>query len=77
LPRIDHLKAATSSAGLAVSGWDVARKGPRATRFAVPAGAVYFFEGSGPADGFLGGSDDEKAEGWGFALPGIWEDKNA
>ena len=75
LPAIAGLTAARSDAGVAVSGWDVARNGPRPTRFAIPAGAVYYFDGPGPTDGFLGGSDDEKAEGWGFALPGRWEDK--
>lgn len=74
LPDIPGLIAAASAAGIAVSGWDVAKNGPRATRFAIPAGAVYYFEGPGPADGFLGGSEDDKAEGWGFALPGTWED---
>lgn len=77
LPQVDGLKAAISGAGIAISGWDVAKNGPRETRFAIPAGAVYFFDGAGPKDGFLGGSEDDKAEGWGFALPGTWEEKQS
>src|SRR5262249_2068644 len=47
LPAVQGLKAAASGPGLAVSGWDVAANGPRRTRFAVPAGAVYFLDGPG------------------------------
>ena len=38
-------ETAASGSPVAVSGWDVARGGPRRTRFAVPAGSVYFVEG--------------------------------
>jgi CRISPR-associated protein Cmr3 len=74
-PRLhDGLKvrAAASGTGVAVSGWDVARNGPRPTRFAVPGGAVYFVEGTAPAAGPFRLDEDDRAEGWGFALPGIW-----
>jgi CRISPR-associated protein Cmr3 len=71
LPRIPGLTAAASGPGLAVSGWDVARNGPRPTRFAVPAGAVYFVDGPGDEAAFRG-TDAEAAEGWGFALQGAW-----
>jgi len=76
LPRLPGLKAAASAAGVPVSGWDVARNSPRATRFAVPAGAVYFVEGGCSADDFLNGGNETatlRQEGWGFALPGTWE----
>jgi CRISPR-associated protein Cmr3 len=66
------LRAAASGAGMAVSGWDVARNGPRPTRFAVPAGAVYFVDGIAPACGPFDLDEAEAAEGWGFALQGIW-----
>ena len=81
LPAITGLKAASSGAGFAVSGWDVARNGPRPTRFAIPAGAVYFVEGQARAEDFVSGdnlqtTDELLAEGWGFALQGEWEDKS-
>ena len=72
------LIAAASAGGVPVSGWDVARNGPRGTRFAVPAGAVYFADGECQPDDFLNTgnaneSKDLRQEGWGFALPGTWE----
>jgi CRISPR-associated protein Cmr3 len=78
LPRLEHLKAAASGAGVAVSGWDVAANGPRPTRFAVPAGAVYFVDGPCDESAFLNHDDSNelrnlRREGWGFALQGKWE----
>jgi CRISPR-associated protein Cmr3 len=63
---------------MAVSGWDVARGGPRETRFAVPAGATYFVDGPGDEELFLHHDDPDerrnlRREGWGFALQGKWE----
>jgi CRISPR-associated protein Cmr3 len=77
LPDVSGLRAAASGPGIAVSGWDVARNGPRPTRFAVPAGAVYFLDGPGAEEGFINGcggqtADELGAEGWGFALQGVW-----
>ena len=70
-----HLKAAASGDPLAVSGWDVARGGPLATRFAVPAGSVYFVEGDfTPVRESLCTDDEQVAQGWGFALRGVWKD---
>ncbi len=74
------VKAAASGPGVAVSGWDVARNGPRATRFAVPAGAVYFFEEAGSDTGFVSAGRERDAaellqEGWGFALQGAWKEE--
>jgi CRISPR-associated protein Cmr3 len=74
------VKAAASGPGVAISGWDVARNGPKATRFAVPAGAVYFFEEAGSETRFVsdnGGrsADDWLREGWGFALQGAWKEE--
>lgn len=75
LPKVGRLLAAASGPGLAVSGWDVAANGPRATRFAVPAGASYFVEGDVGEDAFLHHENEEertnlRREGWGFALQG-------
>lgn len=81
------LRAAASSTPVAVSGWDNVRGGPRPTRFAVPAGSVYFTDGRvelqhdslcewGPKD-FTGTQVAEEQEnitqGWGFALRGVWK----
>lgn len=63
--------AATGPAG-AFSGWDVARGGPEPTRFAVPAGAVYFVEGEFTPEHASLCLGDNAAVGWGFALRGTW-----
>jgi CRISPR-associated protein Cmr3 len=69
-----QLRAAASGTPLAVSGWDVARGGPKPTRFAVPAGAVYFTTGDIPLpDGSLCADAEDAAQGWGFALRGAWK----
>ncbi len=70
-----RLVAAASRSPLAVSGWDIAMNGPRPTRFAVPAGAVYCVEGSfEPAGGSLCWDGELAQEGWGYALRGVWND---
>ena len=70
-----RLAAASSGSPLAVSGWDIAMNGPRPTRFAVPAGAVYCVEGAfAPAGGSLCSDSELVQEGWGFALRGVWND---
>jgi len=74
---------------LPVSGWDLAgdernnrRSRPRSTRYAVPTGAVYFWERRGNAEqntDWLAGSlvqlaerPKDRANGWGMALKGVW-----
>lgn len=57
---------------MAVSGWDLARGGPKPNRFAAQAGSVYFLEDgtdSGPIASSLG---DDVALGWGTCLEGAW-----
>jgi CRISPR-associated protein Cmr3 len=73
VPPPARLIAAASGTPLAVSGWDVARGGPRPARFAVPAGSVYFVEGpfTPPRDSLCADAEDV-AQGWGFALRGSW-----
>jgi CRISPR-associated protein Cmr3 len=72
LPASAKVLAAATAAPLAFSGWDVARNGPEKTRFAVPAGAVYFVEGGfAPDQGSLCAAEDA-AVGWGLALRGRW-----
>ena len=64
--------AAAVPAPMAVSGWDMARGGPKPTRFAVPAGAVYFFNATDAtaAEAFPDGEDT--AAGAGHTLEGVW-----
>jgi CRISPR-associated protein Cmr3 len=70
-----RLVAAAVSGSLAFSGWDLARGGPKPTRFAVPAGSVYFLE-SLPDDWqhSLAENDEECRQGWGYCLIGVWTD---
>ncbi len=69
-----QLVAAASPNPIAVSGWDVARCGPKPTRFGVPAGSVYYTEGieSFPHESMCHDPEDV-AQGWGFALKGVWK----
>ena len=59
---------------LAVSGWDLARSGPKLTRFAAAAGSVYFLDASSDppiTDGSLCDREDA-ALGWGTFVEGTW-----
>lgn len=73
-PGMLDLRAAAVGTPLAVSGWDLARGGPKPTRFAVPAGSVYFTEHS-PSEtpDSLCSDLEDIAQGWGYALRGIWK----
>lgn len=58
---------------VAVSGWDLARGGPKPTRFAVPAGSIYFQPPGAeepPKSGF--GDIEDASLGWGDYLVGGW-----
>ena len=73
LPPVD-VCAAASEKPQAFSGWDVALNGPQPTRFAVPAGSVYFVNNSlPPGPGCLCSDAEQAAQGWGFALRGAWK----
>jgi CRISPR-associated protein Cmr3 len=73
VPPPARLVAAASGTPIAVSGWDVARGGPHPTRFAVPAGSVYFVEGPfTPPQQSLCTDAEDVAQGWGFVLRGTW-----
>jgi CRISPR-associated protein Cmr3 len=68
-----RVRAAAAGSPLAFSGWDVARGGPRPTRFAVPAGSTYFVEGEfSPPHGSFCSDAESAAQGWGMALRGVW-----
>lgn len=84
------LAAAVCPKPLAVSGWDMSgeegekwKSRPRPTKYAVPAGAVYFWERGKNADDSkqfihngtlvqLAENAKDRANGWGMALKGVW-----
>jgi CRISPR-associated protein Cmr3 len=70
---LTNLVAAAVPAPLAVSGWDLAKGGPKPTRFAVPAGSVYFLDDGGDLLAPLARADDAPL-GWGCYLKGAWTD---
>lgn len=75
---LDPLAAAVND-HQAVSGWDLAKGGPKRNRFMVPAGSVYFLQSDTRIpDAF--GSDEDVNVGWGCFLEGNWnyaDDRNA
>ena len=54
-----------------VSGWDMARGGPKPNRFMVPAGSVYFLPPDAAVPPRLGSREDSQI-GWGKFLEGNW-----
>lgn len=72
-PRALQPVAAAVPGHVAFSGWDLARNGPKPTRFAAAAGSVLFFD-TPPT--VAGSSLCDEAEdglvGWGCHLEGIW-----
>lgn len=73
-----HLAAAAVPGWLAFSGWDLARGGPRPTRFAVQAGSVYFLD-SLPDHwaGIIAENQEDQLQGWGYCLMGVWNDEQS
>jgi CRISPR-associated protein Cmr3 len=71
-----RLIAAAVPGSLPCSGWDLAHRGPKPTRFAVPAGSVYFLE-SLPNDWTcsLAETNEDRQQGWGCCLTGVWTDE--
>lgn len=67
-----QLRAAAVEGPYAISGWDLARGGPKATRFGVDAGSVYFTEGSLRDTRYLSNDADDSTIGYGFYLKGSW-----
>ncbi len=84
-PERGTLVAAAVPKPLPVSGWDLAGEDesgerPRPTRWAVPAGAVYFWRRgrhaperpNGAVPDSLADRPQDRDTGWGLALPGRW-----
>lgn len=72
------LIAAAIPGALAVSGWDLARGGPKPNRFAVQAGSTYFL--NQPLDPWpetLAERDVDRQQGWGCYLKGVWTDEQS
>jgi CRISPR-associated protein Cmr3 len=58
---------------LAVSGWDLARGGPKPNRFAAQAGSTYFLDQPlDPWPGTLSDRPRDQQQGWGCYLKGVW-----
>lgn len=66
--------AAATGKPLAVSGWDLAANLPMHSRYAVPAGAVYFFDSGAnvPHDTCISAEANDRENGWGYCLKGAW-----
>lgn len=70
-----ELLAAAVPSPVPVSGWSVPRGGPQRTRFAAPAGSVYFFDPSCQnrnVGDVMSDESEDRAQGWGVALKGAW-----
>lgn len=61
------------------SGWDIARGRPEPSRYAVPAGAVYFWQKGkdadteDPHDTCISDAAEDRQAGWGLCLRGAWD----
>jgi CRISPR-associated protein Cmr3 len=71
-----RLLAAAVPGAVAVSGWDLARGGPKPNRFAAQAGSTYFLnEPLNPWPDALSDNDFDRQQGWGCYLKGVWTDE--
>ena len=68
------LTAAAVPGNVPVSGWDLARNGPKPNRFAVAAGSVYFLDASARLERRNGSlcAPEDAALGWGAFVEGTW-----
>jgi len=72
-PSVRQLTAAAVEGHSPVSGWDLARGGPKPNRFAVPAGSVFFFAPETERiSGRSFGDPEDTHVGWGAFLQGVW-----
>ncbi len=76
-PRVlaQQIIAAAVPGSIPFSGWDLANRCPKPTRFAVQAGSVYFLDSLPELEAnSLAENDDERQLGWGCCLTGVWTD---
>jgi CRISPR-associated protein Cmr3 len=72
----DKLVAAAVPGYVPISGWDLARGGPKPTRFAVSAGSVFFMKcGEQKLPEVLTDQDEDQLMGYGCYLKGVWRDE--
>ena len=70
-PPVLNPVAAAVGNGQPVSGWDLAKGGPKPNRFMVPAGSVYFLpSGTQIPEGLVNNEDSNL--GWGCFIEGNW-----
>ena len=76
-----HVRAVALSRMQAISGWDLAKGGPKATRRAVPTGSVYWCEvATGLTEqqvnslwfAAMSGEIQDSTDGFGVVVPGVW-----
>jgi len=73
----DRVVSASVAGAVPVSGWDMARRGPKPSRFAVPAGSVYYLDGTiTNLPTCLADSEQDRRQGWGCYLTGVWSHDN-
>jgi CRISPR-associated protein Cmr3 len=60
--------AAAVNSPVAISGWDIAKGGPKPTRFASPAGSIYFLNTNAEVP------EQTDEFGYGCHLQGVWSD---
>ncbi len=84
-PGVNGLKLRLVSACVprreAVSGWDYVKRGPKAVRWLVPAGSVFFFEADGDTSQLassawltpVSDNEQDRRDGYGLAVWGIWD----
>ncbi len=69
------VEAAAVSGYEAVSGWDLVRGGPKPSRFALPAGSVFFLKQQLQSlPKALSDDSLDQQQGWGCYLQGVWND---
>lgn len=73
IPAGTLLKSASVDGPFAVSGWDLARSGPKPTRFGVQPGSVYFYEGGATFPESLCADPVDALQGYGDFLQGVWQ----
>ena len=71
-PPVLNPVAAAVGNGQAVSGWDLAKGGPKPNRFMVPAGSVYFLPPGTGVPEVLVNNEEDAALGWGCFIEGNW-----